>query len=199
MTFRNRLPAATGATATAGFGDRGGNIMKPGTTLATILCLAVGLWAGDALAQQKQKVSYKVPAENTKYTKQLTIPVGDVPGHEIRISEIHRTFPTNAPMINGVRLKEIWSSNSTDWVDLNGGTNSYNVYVLENGDKFFTRTSTIGQNAAGKRANTSVGTVTGGTGKFVGMQGMVRASGTSDPKASGANETQAEIEYWFTQ
>ena len=100
------------------------------------LCLAVVTPATDGLAQQKQKVSYKVAAENTKYTQQLTIAVGDVPGHEIRISEIHRTFPTNAPMINGVRLKEIWSRNSTDWVDLNGGTNSYNVYVMENGDKF---------------------------------------------------------------
>jgi len=99
-------------------------------TSAALLCVAVALPAGDAVAQQKQKVSYKVPAENTKYTQQLTIPVGDVPGHEIRISEIHRTFPTNPPMINGTRLKEIWSRNSTDWIDLNGPTNSYNTSLL---------------------------------------------------------------------
>ena len=77
-------------------------------TAVGLLCLAVVTPATDGLAQQKQKVSYKVAAENTKYTQQFTIAVGDVPGHEIRISEIHRTFPTNAPMINGVRLKEIW-------------------------------------------------------------------------------------------
>jgi hypothetical protein len=175
--------------------------MNRGTTFIltsmALLCLAVALPAGDACAQQKQKVSYKVSAENTKYTQQLTIPVGDVPGHEIRISEIHRSFPANAPVINGVRLKEIWSRNSTDWIDFNGPTNSYNMYVLENGDKFFTRTNALGQaNAAGKRANTSVGTITGGTGKLVGMQGTVRGSGTSDYKA-GFNENQTEIEYWI--
>jgi len=165
-------------------------------TSMALLSLSIALPAGDASAQQKQKVSYKVPAENTKYTQQLTIPVGDVPGHKFRTREIHRTFPTNAPMNNGTRLKEVWSRNSTDWIDLNGPTNSYNTYVLENGDRFFTRTNTLGQNMAGKRANTSVGTITGGTGKLVGMQGTVRGSGTSDPKA-GFNENQTEIEYWI--
>ena len=165
-------------------------------TSMALLCLAVALPSGDALAQQKQKTSYKVPAENTKYTQQLTIPVGDIPGHEIRISEIHRTFPTNAPTIDGIRLKEILSQNSTDWIDLNGPTNTYNTYVLENGDRFFSRTSTLGQNTGGKRANTTVGAITGGTGKFTGMKGTIRGSSTSDPRA-GLNETQVEIEYWF--
>jgi hypothetical protein len=71
----------------------------------------------------------------------------------------------------------------TDWIDLNGPTNSYNMYVLESGDKFFTKTSTLGQNAGGKRANTNTGAITGGAGKFLGIQGTVRGSGTSDPKA----------------
>jgi hypothetical protein len=44
----------------------------------------------------------------------------------------------------------------------------------------------------------SVGRITGGTGKFVGSQGMVRATGASDGKA-GMNETQTEIEYWFAK
>ena len=168
-------------------------------TSIALLGMAITIPLGAALAQQKQKVSYKVAAENTKYTQQLNIAVGDVAGHEIRISEIHRTFPTNAPMINGVRLKEIWSRNMTDWIDLNGPTNSYNQYVLESGDKFFTRTSTLGQNSGtGKRMNISTGMITGGTGKFAGIQGVVKALGTSDPKAS-LNETQVEIEYWFVQ
>jgi hypothetical protein len=163
-------------------------------TSTALLFLAAGLLTGDALAQQQQKVSYKVPAENTKYTQQLTIPVGDIPGHEIRISEIHRTFPTNAPVINGIRLKEILSQSATDWIDLNGPTNTYNTYI--NGDKFFSRTDTLGQNTGGKRANTTVGAITGGTGKFTGMKGTIRGSSTSDPKA-GLNETQVEIEYWI--
>jgi len=40
----------------------------------------------------------------------------------------------------------------------------------------------------------TAGTITGGTGKFVGMQGIVRSSTTADPKA-GVNEGQSEIEY----
>ena len=45
-------------------------------TSMALLSLSFVLPASDASAQQKQKVSYKVPAENTKYTQQLTIPVG---------------------------------------------------------------------------------------------------------------------------
>jgi hypothetical protein len=55
---------------------------------------------------------------------------------------------------------------------------------------------TLGQNTGGKRANTTVGAITGGTGKFTGMKGTIRGSSTSDPRA-GLNETQVEIEYWF--
>jgi hypothetical protein len=166
------------------------------TTMA-MLGMAVTLPAGDVFAQQKQKVSYKIPAENTEYTQQLAIDVGDVPGHQVRVFEIHRTFPANAPMINGVKLKEMVTRGVSDYADYNGPTNSYSVYVLENGDKFFVRTLTLGQaNAAGKRASTSVGTITAGTGALVGIQGMAQGSTVSDPKA-GFNENQAEIEYWI--
>ena len=68
-----------------------------------LLCFAVALPAGDALAQQKQKISYKIGAENAKYTQQHAIDVGDGIGHEVRVYEIHRTFPSNAPAINGVK------------------------------------------------------------------------------------------------
>ena len=43
-----------------------------------------------------------------------------------------------------------------------------------------------------------VGTITGGTGKFVGIQGMTQGTGLSDSKA-GINENQTEIEYWFAK
>ena len=117
----------------------------------------------------------------------------------MRVFEIHRTFPNNAPVFDGVKLKETWTRGIADYTDYNGRSNSYSVYVLENGDKFFARTTTLGQStAAGKRATTSVGDLTGGTGKFARIQGMTRGSGTSDPKV-GANEAQIEIEYWFAK
>jgi len=164
-----------------------------------LLCFAVALPAGDALAQQKQKVSYKIGAENAKYTQQHAIDVGDGIGHEVRVYEIHRTFPSNAPAINGVKLKEQWTRGLSDYINSNGASTSYGVYVLENGDMFFTRATTLGQaNATGKRTSITVGHITGGTGKLAGMQGMIRATGAGDIKA-GRNETQAEIEYWFAK
>ena len=168
------------------------------TTIA-LLGLAVGLPADHAFAQQKQKVTYKASAENTKYTQQLTIDVGDAPGHQVRIYEIHRTFPTVAPVINGIKLKEMWTRGFSDNTDYNGPSYSYATYVLENGDKFFSRINVLGQSTSeGKRAITTVGTITGGTGKFVGIQGMTRSTGLSDPKA-GVNANQTEIEYWFAK
>ena len=65
-----------------------------------VLGLALAISVNDSLAQQMQRVSYKSPADNAKYTQQHVIDVGDVPGHQVRVYEIHRTFP-NAPAFNG--------------------------------------------------------------------------------------------------
>jgi hypothetical protein len=168
------------------------------STLACAAALMLGS-APDAWAQQKQKISYKVTAESAKYPQRHTLEVGDGPGHTLSLFEIHRTFPSNAPVINGVKVKEIWTRGYGDYVDNNGASHNYSVYVLENGDKFFTKATTMGQaNAAGRRTTSSVGEITGGTGKLVGMRGMLRATGASEGKA-GINETQAEIEYWFAK
>src|SRR5438445_5657378 len=153
-------------------------------TAITILCLAVALPTGDAFAQQKQKVSYKTTAENSKYTQQHVIDVGDTPGHQVRVYEIHRTFPNNAPVINGMKLKETWTRSVSDYIDGNGTSPGYNVYVLENGDTFFARSFTVSQSAGqGKNTATTVGLITGGTGKFIGMQGTTRSSSAAQPTA----------------
>jgi hypothetical protein len=166
-------------------------------TLATmaLLCVAVAMPTGDAFAQQTQHVSYKVGAENSKYTQQQFLDVGDVAGHQVRSFEIYRTFPTNAPVINGMKMKEQWTRGISDYVDNNGTATTYNVYVLENGDKFFTRGTVLARSAGpGKLTNVTVAYITGGTGKLAGIQGIVRTTGSAEPKA-GVNETQVEIEY----
>ena len=66
------------------------------TTIAS-LCLAAALPASEAPAQQR--LVFKVAAENTKYTQQHEIDVGDVSGHQVRLFEIHRTYPSNPPAI----------------------------------------------------------------------------------------------------
>ena len=47
---------------------------------------------------------------------------------------------------------------------------------------------------AGKLTNATVGYITGGTGKLAGIQGIIRTTGSAEPKV-GLNETQTEIEY----
>jgi hypothetical protein len=44
--------------------------------------------------------------------------------------------------------------------------------------------------------NAGPGKLSNVTGKFAGIQGIIRTSGTAEPKA-GLNEMQTEIEYWF--
>ena len=75
-----------------------------GCAAALMVCGAPSAWA-----QEKQKISYRVSAENSKYTQRNTIDVGDEPGHQLTLFEIHRTFPSNAPVIIGVKLKETWT------------------------------------------------------------------------------------------
>jgi hypothetical protein len=164
-------------------------------TTVALLCLAIAVLAGGASAQQAQHVSYKVGAENSKYTQQQFLDVGDVAAHQVRSFEIYRTFPANAPVINGVKMKEQWTRGISDYVDNNGTATTYSVYVLENGDKFFTRGTTLARSAGpGKLTNMTVSYISGGTGKLAGIQGFVRTTGSAEPKA-GVNETQVEIEY----
>ena len=61
---------------------------------------------GQAAAQQKQRVIFKAQQENSKYTQRNAIDVGDVLGHQVRVYEIYRTYPNNAPTINELKLKE---------------------------------------------------------------------------------------------
>jgi hypothetical protein len=168
-------------------------------TTVALLYLATSLPFDLAMAQEKQRISFKTSAENTKYTQQHSIEVGDVPGHHVRVYEIQRTFPNNPPMINGVAMKEQWTRAISDYTDNNGPGTTYGTYVLENGDKFFTRSALVAQSTApGKLTASTVGTITGGTGKFSGMQGTVRTVNIADPKA-GVNEGQTELEFTISK
>jgi hypothetical protein len=167
-----------------------------------IACAAalLAFGASDAAAQQMQTVKYKVGAENSKYTQRQNIDVGDAPGHTVGIFEIHRTFPGDAPVISGAKLKETWTRGYSDYVTNNNGlSTNYTTYVLDNGDRFTTHSSTMGHaDANGRRTTVGVGKIISGTGKLAGMRGMVRTNGVSDGK-KGFNETSTEIEYWIAK
>jgi hypothetical protein len=100
-------------------------------------------------------------------------------------------------MINGVKLVESWSRSISDYTDGDGLNPGYNVYVLENGDKFFTRYTCLAANAGeGKISSSCTAQITGGTGKLAGMRGVIRSTNSANPKA-GFNENQTDIEYYI--
>ena len=165
-------------------------------TSMALLCLAASLPAGSAVAQQKQQVSFKVPAENIKFGLQQNVVAGDVPNHILRVFEVHQAFPGNAPVFNGLKLTETWQRGIADIADGAGTTSSYYQFTMENGDKFFVRNANVIQPAAaGKLVATGVGHITGGTGKLGMIQGIVRSVTTFDPIAGVPGDSQMDIEY----
>jgi hypothetical protein len=162
--------------------------------VGTLVSLAIAFSGNNALAQQKQRVSFKYPAENVKLT-QHNVDVGDIPNHVVNVYEAHTTFPGDAPVINGLKLAETWSRGMADYIDGNGPVTAYYVYVMENGDRFFVRAADVTQaSAAGMLTATTVGHITGGTGKFAGMQGIVRTIVSFDLKQRSGGG-QMDIEY----
>lgn len=158
-----------------------------------VLLALVSVIATPAFAQEKQHVSFRAPAENSKFTQQLNIDIGDIPNHIVRIFEVHTTFPSNAPVINNLKLVESWTRGIGDRIEGQGPAKQYAVYVMENGDRFSAQFDAVVQNASGKFTSTQVGNITGGTGKFSSIHGAVRIITNFD--FNGFNESQTDIDY----
>ena len=165
--------------------------------LGMTITIGMALTAPVAIAQQKKHVSYNTPATHTTYIQQHIIDVGDIPGHQARLFEIKRTYGDDAPVINGSKLKEQWTRGMSDYINNNGPATLYNVWVLENGDKFFVRASLVAQSSGdGKLINMTSGVITGGTGSLARIHGIISSHGPSEPEA-GINANQTEIDYWM--
>ena len=157
-----------------------------------ILCLAT---VGDVVAQEKQHLAFNTSAENSKYSEKTeNLELGDAPNHILRVFEIRRTYPNDAPSINGVKIKESWVRGTGDRIDGIGPIIQYVEFVMENGDKLFARMDGIVENSSGKGTGTIVGRITNGTGKFTAIQGTIREIAKFDIKA-GINENRTEIDY----
>ena len=76
--------------------------------------------SAEAPGQEKCKINWVGRRPNAKYTAQHTIDVGDVPGHQVRILELHRTFPDAQPNCEGLKLVDQWLRGYSDYIDLNG-------------------------------------------------------------------------------
>jgi hypothetical protein len=54
--------------------------------ICAITAFGLALSLTNVAAQQAQLISFKTPADNSNYTEQHVIDVGDVPGHHVRWS-----------------------------------------------------------------------------------------------------------------
>ena len=171
--------------------------MKVAAT-ATICCWAL-FGTSVSIAQQTQRVN--LPTVSTKYTQQHSIEVGDVPNHQIRIFEYQRAYAADGPMILGVHIKDSWVHGISDYADSTGSGSVYGTYTMEDGDKIYAHGNIVTQgvpNAGGKKtlSTLAVLTITGGTGKLLGIRGVVRTETTAD-LAAGINQGKGEMEYWM--
>jgi hypothetical protein len=170
--------------------------MRSALVTTALFCMAVALPESNASAQQRQQVSFKVSAENTKYIVSQNVDVGDAPTHIVRLFDTRITLPNNAPAVNGLKLVEIWARGTGEIADGNGSTNGYFVFLGENGDKFFARTASVVESASGKITATTVGHITGGTGRLAEISGVIRQVINIDPRPGGVpGDSQYEIEY----
>jgi len=160
------------------------------------------LMVASAHAQEKQKYFFKVPPGLAQYTQRHVLDVGDVPGHQVALGEMHYGKYTNeASVYDGVKVVEGWDRLQSDLVNGTGRVWSYRVYLLENADKIFARTegvvqTTVAPDGAKKILATSVITLTGGTGKFKGIRGTLKATSSTDLK-TGLGDVVQEGEYWI--
>ena len=152
-------------------------------------------------AQERCKVSQEATDVKSSYTQQHVLDVGDIPGHQIRILELHRTFSNDKPNCENLKRTESWTRGYSDYVDRNGRGWGYSVISFENGDKIFaeydgTSQTTVTADGSKKSAFTGVVRYIGGTGKYQGVQGLLRNSVVFDPDKN-VNQEQYEGEYWL--
>jgi len=168
--------------------------------LAALLIVADAAWA-----QQKFPIETKGEGQTeSKYTQQLAVDVGDLAGHQVRVVEIRRTYSEETKLsIKGVRVKESWLRGLTDYVNGSGPARGYTVWIMEDGEKIFLTWDSVSQSeptASGSRKGSSeaVTRISGGTGKYKGIRGLLRDSVQFDTDPNqGYSRAQTKGEYWF--
>jgi hypothetical protein len=182
----------------------GGNAMSNKTHFMYAISLGLALTPicfSTVSAQERCKVSEDGTAAKSKYTQQHVLDVGDMPGHQIRVFELHRTYPDDKPNCENLKRTESWSRGYSDYVDRNGRAWGYAVISHENGDKIFaefsgTSQTTVAADGAKKSTFTGVTRYIGGTGTYQGVQGLLKSSVAFDLDKN-MNQERNEGEYWL--
>jgi hypothetical protein len=120
------------------------------TRVLALLAAACFFLAGeDALAQEKHKYYFKAPPGATKFGQTQVLEVGDVPGHQMRITESLSKYPGEAPVFAGVKIVEARGVLVSDYVEGSGNALTYTVSTLENGDRIFSRATILTHTSVG--------------------------------------------------
>jgi hypothetical protein len=159
---------------------------------------------GSALAQQRYPVESRSEWHTGRYTQQHIIEAHDIAGHQIRIFELHRASNESSRMaFRGTKVKEsrVWGySDAFGGVGRNWG---YGTWMLEDGNRInfeYSGTSQSQPTGNGGRIGTydGVARITGGTGPFGGIRGMlVDVVEFNTDSSSGYNRATSKGEYWF--
>lgn len=171
--------------------------------LIVTLASASALFAtSDARAQTKHTIS-RSPSSTSSYPQQLALDVGDAPGHQVRVYQLHFEYPARDLAFAGVLVKESEVYGFSDYTNFNGPFWNYQVYTLEDGSKVFSRSAGTSQattKADGSRVvkYSYVENFVGGTGKFKGMRGQVTGTGERGTVARSVTQD-AHGEYWIEE
>ena len=155
------------------------------------------------VANEKCKIVTANPASDTEYSEQYVIDVDDMPGHQIRIFEIHNLYKDPIENCEGLLLVERISWGNSDYTNGVGRVWGYQISIFHNGDKIFSNWSGISQKltipqdgATGLFTGTI--TITGGTGVNKGVRGTGVERAYFNP-STGYNEADHMIEYWVDE
>ena len=169
-----------------------------------ITVCAVAMLPATTFAQQRFKVESNSEGQVGRYTQQLTIDVADIPGHQVRVVEIHYTYNDKSRFaFKGVKVREGWARGYSDQVNGIGPAWGYVVYLLEDGDRVtgqYSGTAEGELTSTGSRKGTYRGTtkLTGGSGKYKGVRGLIVTSVRYDTdQTQGYNVSDSKGEYWF--
>jgi len=173
-----------------------------GSLSALAFAAALLLFHGFAAAQQKHSLTLATEAKNTRYVQQHAIDVPDVPGHQVRVLEVQRTYP-DGPKINGVAIVNGSFWGTSDYVEGKGMAKGYAIWNLSDGNKVFGRWEGVAFSesaAGGARQGEFRGMtwLTGGTGPFKSVRGVLNDTVrfNTDP-TTGYSAGGTRGEYWF--
>lgn len=169
-----------------------------GTYVVAVL-LGVSAFATSSEGWSQQKFPLKETDSEGGYVQEHPIDAGDIPGHQVRTYQLKFSYPKKDLVFLGVPVKESFVAGISDYINGNGPFTTYDVFILEDGNKIYARgTGTTQSEANGARKFSYVDNFTGGTGKFKGIRGQLRGSGERAAGSKVLTESDSG-EYWIEE